>query len=118
MIDIEELGQDNFEIRIGQFSKGDLVKWKSKFANPLITRQFINLFKGNREMFDSVYRLDVRRTLLSDGVFYLFTYFYNSMILAKNLPNLPDGIDPFNDHVKNIILRIRKEAGMLVGALT
>ena len=60
MIDIEELGQDNFEIRIGQFSKGDLVKWKSKFANPLITRQFINLFKGNREMFDSVYRLDVR----------------------------------------------------------
>jgi hypothetical protein len=39
------------------------------------------------------------------------------MILAKNLPNLPEGIDPYNDHVKNIILRIRREAGMLVGAL-
>ena len=56
MIDIEEIGQDNYEIRIGQFSKGELVKWKSKFANPITTRQFIDLFRGNRDMFDSVYR--------------------------------------------------------------
>jgi len=93
MIPIEEAGQDNYEIRVGLFDKGNFVQWKSKFANPLATKQFINLFRQNRDMFDSVY----------------------SMVIAKNLPNLPDGIDPFNDHVKNIILRIRNEAGMLVG---
>ena len=49
---------------------------------------------------------------------YLHVCVDHSMILAKNLPNLPDGVDPFNDHVKNIMLRIRKEAGMLVGGLS
>lgn len=93
IIDIQEPGQDNYEIRIGIFDMGRFVAWKSKFANPVTTKQFINLFRGNRDMFDSVY----------------------SMILAKNLPALPEGIDPFNDHVKNIIMRIRNEAGMLVG---
>jgi hypothetical protein len=38
-----------------------------------------------------------------------------SMILAKNLPNLPEGIDGNNRQVKNIIFKIRTEAGMLVG---
>jgi hypothetical protein len=57
MIDIEESDQSNYEIRIGQFSKGELVRWKSKFANPITTRQFIDQFRGNRDMFDSVYRL-------------------------------------------------------------
>jgi hypothetical protein len=93
IIDIEEAGQDNFEIKIGLFSKGTLVKWKSKFSNPVATRQFVALFKKNREMFDSVF----------------------SMILAKNLPNLPEGIDANNEQVKNIVFKIRNEAGMLVG---
>jgi len=93
IINIEVSGQDNFEIKIGIFEKGELVKWKSKFSNPVATRQFINLFKKNREMFDSVF----------------------SMILAKNLPALPEGIDANNEHVKSIVLKIRNEAGMLVG---
>lgn len=58
IIPIEEAGQDNFEIRIGLFDKGNFVKWKSKFANPLATKQFINLFRQNRDMFDSVYRFE------------------------------------------------------------
>ncbi len=93
IIKIEVPGQDNFEIKVGLFEKGELVKWKSKFSNPVATRQFINLFKKNREMFDSVF----------------------SMILAKNLPNLPEGIDANNEHVKSIVLKIRNEAGLLVG---
>jgi len=93
IIDTEEIGQDNYEIRIGQYEYGNLIKWKLKFSNPVATKQFIKLFKKNRDMFDSVY----------------------SMILAKNLPALPDGIDANNDQVKNIIYKIRQEAGMLVG---
>lgn len=93
IINIEVAGQDNYEIKIGLFSKGVLVKWKSKFSNPIATRQFINLFKKNREMFDSVF----------------------SMILAKNLPALPEGIDANNEQVKQIVFKIRNEAGMLVG---
>jgi hypothetical protein len=93
IISTEEVGQDNYEIRIGQYENGNLIKWKLKFSNPIATKQFIKLFKKNRDMFDSVY----------------------SMILAKNLPALPDGIDANNDQVKNIIYKIRQEAGMLVG---
>jgi hypothetical protein len=37
------------------------------------------------------------------------------MILAKNLPALPEGIDANNEHVKAIVLKIRNEAGLLVG---
>ncbi len=93
IIPIEEAGQDNYEIRIGVYENGNLVKWKSKFSNPIATKQFISLFKQNREMFDSVF----------------------SMILAKNLPNLPEGIDGNNQQVKAIVFKIRTEAGMLVG---
>lgn len=95
IIPIEEKGQDNFEIRIGLYSEetGELIKWKSRFSNPIATKQFISLFKQNRDMFDSVY----------------------SMILAKHLPNLPEGIDANNKQVKQIIFKIRTEAGMLVG---
>ncbi len=95
VIPIEEKGQDNYEIRIGIYddNTGELVKWKSRFSNPIATKQFIHLFKQNRDMFDSVY----------------------SMILAKHLPNLPEGIDANNKIVKNIIFKIRTEAGMLVG---
>jgi hypothetical protein len=93
IIAIEVAGQDNHEIKIGVFSKGVLVKWKSKFSNPIATKQFIALFKKNREMFDSVF----------------------SMILAKNLPALPEGIDANNEQVKQIVFKIRNEAGMLVG---
>jgi hypothetical protein len=93
IIPIEEVGQDNYEIRVGVYESGNLVKWKSKFSNPIATKQFIALFKENREMFDSVF----------------------SMILAKNLPNLPEGIDGNNQQVKAIVFKIRTEAGMLVG---
>eukprot|EP01038_Epipyxis_sp_PR26KG_P006206 gene6206-8548_t len=93
IIQIEEHDQDNYEVRIAVFEHGVLVKWKSKFSNPIATKHFINLFKANRDMFDSVY----------------------SMIIAKNLPNTPEGIDANNPQVKNIIFKIRNEAGMLVG---
>lgn len=93
IIPIEEKGQDNFEIRIAVYEHGVFVKWKSKFSNPLATKQFVALFKDNRDMFDSVY----------------------SMILAKNLPALPDGIDAGDPQVKQIVFKIRNEAGMLVG---
>lgn len=93
VIPIEEKGQDNYEIRIGVFEHGVFKKWKSKFSNPIMTKQFISLFRHNREMFDSVY----------------------SMMLAKHLPLLPDGIDANNARVKKIVFKIRNEAGMLVG---
>ena len=93
IIPIEEVGQDSFEIRVGIYDKGELVRWKSKFSNPIATKQFVQLFKQSREMFDSVY----------------------SMILAKNLPSLPEGIDANDPKVKQIVFKIRTEAGMLVG---
>lgn len=93
LLAIEEDGQDNYEIRIGIYDMGTLVKWKSKFSNPIATKQFIHLFRTNRDMFDSVY----------------------SMLLAKHLPHLPEGIDANNKKVKSIVFRIRLEAGMLVG---
>lgn len=93
IIPIEEEGQDNYEIRVGLYNDGDFVSWKVKFSHPIATKQFIQLFKTSREMFDSVY----------------------SMILARNLPNVPEGIDANNEQVKNIVFRIRMEAGMLVG---
>lgn len=93
LIAIEEDNQDNYEIRIGVYDMGKLVKWKSKFSNPIATKQFITLFRENRDMFDSVY----------------------SMLLAKHLPHLPEGIDANNKKVKSIVFRIRLEAGMLVG---
>jgi hypothetical protein len=68
LIKIEEPFQDNYEICIGLYEKGKFVRWVNKFSNPLATKQFIKLFKENRDMFDGVY----------------------SMILAKNLPNIPD----------------------------
>jgi hypothetical protein len=93
IIKIEEKGQDNYEIKVGIFEKGELVKWKSKFSHPVATRQFVTLFKKNKEMYDSVF----------------------SMILAKNLPSLPDGIDANDENVKAIVFKIRNEAGLLVG---
>ena len=93
IISVQEEGQKNFEIKIGLFEHGKFVKWLLKFSNPLVTRQFVNMFKQNKDMFDSVF----------------------SMVLAKNLPNLPEGIDPFDQQVKEIVLKIRSEAGMLVG---
>ncbi len=93
VIPIEERSQDNYEIRIAVYEHGQFVKWKSKFSNPLATKQFVSLFRDNRDMFDSVY----------------------SMMLAKNLPGLPDGIDAADPLVKQIVFKIRNEAGMLVG---
>lgn len=93
IIAIEEKGQDNYEVKIGDYKEGNLIKWKGKFSNPIATKQFVSLFRKNREMFDSVY----------------------SMILAKNLPALPEGIDANNSQVKFIVFKIRTEAGMLVG---
>lgn len=93
IIPIEEPDQNNYEIRIGVYVNGNLSYWKSKFSNPIATKQFVNMFRSSRDMFDSVY----------------------SMILAKHLPNLPEGIDPNNKYVRQIIMKIRSEAGMLVG---
>ncbi len=93
-INVEQKGQDFYDIRIGLYDNGHFVKYLSKASNPLATKEFISLFKHNRGMFDSVY----------------------SMILAKNLPKLPDGVDQNNDEVRDIIFRIRSEAGGLLGA--
>jgi hypothetical protein len=93
ILNIEELGQENFDIRVVIYHDGDFVKYKSISSNPQITKRFIQLFRYNREMFDSVY----------------------SMILAKNLPNMPQGVDSSNDDVRDIIFKLRNEAGMLVG---
>ena len=71
MIPVEEEGQDNFEIRIGVYDMGEFKKWKLKYSNPTVTRRFANLFKEDPKMFDSVY----------------------SMVVAKNLPNVPEGVD-------------------------
>jgi hypothetical protein len=93
MIPVEVEGQDNFEIRIGLYDMGKFVKWKLKYANPQITKQFIKVFADNEEMFDSVY----------------------SMVIAKNLPNVPEGVDRNDPEVADILKRIRNEAGGLVG---
>lgn len=93
ILNIEELGQENFDIRVAIYHDGDFVKYKSISSNPQVTKRFIQLFRYNREMFDSVY----------------------SMILAKNLPNMPQGVDSANEDVRDIIFKLRNEAGMLVG---
>lgn len=91
IINIEAKGQDNYEIRIGVYDHGNFVNWKLKFFHPIITREFIKMFKS-RESFDSVY----------------------SMMVTKNLPNLPDGVDGNNEAVQDIIVRLRNTAGSLV----
>ena len=93
VVDIEEAGQDCFEIKIGLYKMGEFVEWKSKFANPLATKQFVKLFHSNKEMFDSVY----------------------SLIVARNLPNVPPGIDPHNADVMAIVDKLSKQSGELVG---
>ena len=92
MIAIEEYGQQNFEIRIGVYDMGHFIKWKLKYSNPLMTKQFIALFEDPK-MFDSVY----------------------SMNIAKALPTVPEGVDRNDPGAKAILLRIRNEAGDLVG---
>ena len=62
MIPIEEEGQDNFEIRIGVFDMGEFKKWKLKYANPQVTKQFVKLFTEDKAMFDSVFA-DIRAYL-------------------------------------------------------
>jgi hypothetical protein len=94
IVPIEEANQPNYEIRIGIYDNGAFVRWKSKFSNESATKTFIRLFRENKEMFDSMY----------------------SMILARSLPNLPEGIDPKNKQVQEIIIKIRGEAGSLVGS--
>jgi len=94
MIPIEEVGQQNFEVRIGVYEMSKFIKWKLKYSNPLITKRFIALFKENDSMFDSVY----------------------SMVIAKNLPQIPEGVDRNHPDVVEILTRIRSEAGNLVGA--
>lgn len=93
IIPIETLEQDNFEVRVALYEMGDFKTWKSKYSNPMATRQFVKLFKSNREMFDSVY----------------------SMIVAKSLPDIPHGLDDRNEDVLLILEKIRSEAGQLVG---
>eukprot|EP00595_Chromulina_sp_UTEXLB2642_P002162 CAMPEP_0196767788 /NCGR_PEP_ID=MMETSP1095-20130614/41958_1 /TAXON_ID=96789 ORGANISM="Chromulina nebulosa, Strain UTEXLB2642" /NCGR_SAMPLE_ID=MMETSP1095 /ASSEMBLY_ACC=CAM_ASM_000446 /LENGTH=1228 /DNA_ID=CAMNT_0042136439 /DNA_START=798 /DNA_END=4481 /DNA_ORIENTATION=+ len=92
IIEIEEVGQPNYEIKIALYDNGEFIRWKSKFSNENATNQFIKLFRQNRDMFDSVY----------------------AMIVARNLPNLPEGIDAKNKIVQEIIIKIRNEAGSLV----
>lgn len=93
IVPIEEIGQPNYEIRIGKYEKGKFERWKSKFSNENSTKAFIRLFYENKDMFDSMY----------------------GMILARNLPNLPEGIDAKNKQVQEIMVKIRSEAGSLVG---
>ena len=70
-----------------------LVSWKLKFSSPVLTANFVKMFQNSRDMFDSVY----------------------SMLIARNLPHLPDGVDPSDPHVKRIVAKIRNEAGSLIG---
>lgn len=93
IVEIEEKGQSNYEIRVGVYAYGKFLNWKSKFANQVATKRFVNMFKDDKDMFDSVY----------------------SMLVAKNLPNLPNGIDPADEEVQEIVIKIRNDAGMLVG---
>jgi phage FluMu protein Com len=92
IIKIEERGQDNFEVKVGVYKNGKLLDWKVKFSHPIATKEFIKLFDDNSAMYDSVY----------------------SMMLAKNLPDVPDGVDMNNKDVRRIVTRIRDEAGDLV----
>ncbi len=92
IINIEEVGQDNYEVRIGVYNHGIFDNWKVKFSHPIATKEFIKLFDDNKDMYDSVY----------------------SMILAKNLPDVPDGVDINNLDVQRIVTKIRDEAGLLV----
>jgi hypothetical protein len=94
IIKIEERGQDNYEVKVGVYEKGKLTHWKVKFSHPIATKEFIALFDNNSSMYDSVF----------------------SMMLAKNLPDVPDGVDMNNKDVKRIVTRIRDEAGDLVSA--
>lgn len=93
IIPIENIEQDAFEVRVALYEKGQFIQWKSKYTNPMATRQFVTLFQQNREMFDSVY----------------------SLIIAKHLPEFPTGLDPTNDDVQWIMDKLRREAGMLIG---
>jgi hypothetical protein len=79
------------EIRLGQFSGGKLVEWK-RIINKLTTDNFVDMFYRDRGNFDGVY----------------------SMIIAKNLPNIPIGLDPDNPDVQMILERIRADGGKLV----
>lgn len=92
IISIAEVGQINYELCIAVFHKGKFLRWKGKFTNETATKTFIRLFQENRDMFNSIY----------------------AMILAKNLPYLPDGIDPKHPIVQEIILKIRNESGALI----
>ena len=94
VIPIEEEGQANVEIRVGIYKMGHFERWKIKYSNPVATKQFIALFKADRSMFDSVY----------------------SMVLARNLPNIPEGVDGSNAEVQDILTRVRQEAGGLIGS--
>lgn len=93
MIPIEEEGQANLEIRVGIYNMGHFERWKIKYSNPVATKQFVALFKQDRSMFDSVY----------------------SMVLARNLPNIPEGVDGTDPDVQAILFRVRNEAGGLLG---
>merc|ERR1711991_1243191 len=90
---IEEVGQDCFEIRIGVYDMGKFVNWKLKFSNPILTKNFVKMFEQGAEAYDGVF----------------------SMIVAKSLPKMPDGVDPNNPDVVRIMDRIRREAGDLIG---
>ena len=80
-----------FEIRLGTFEDGALREWR-RVINPQATASFISLYYHDRTHFDGVY----------------------SLLLAKNFPHLPSGLDPDNRDVRLIIDRIRREGGSLV----
>jgi hypothetical protein len=63
---------------------------------------------------------EIRIGLYNMGQFVKWVTKFSNPILtkqfmAKNLPKMPEGVDPFNKDVLNIMNRIRRESGMLVG---
>lgn len=90
---VEDVDQANYEVRVALYEKGQMIKWITEYTNPTATRQFVHLFKQNREMFDSVYAL----------------------VIAKHLPQYPTGLDTRNEDVQWIMDKLRREAGKLVG---
>jgi hypothetical protein len=44
-------------------------------------------------------------------------YSVYAMMLAQNLPNIPDGVDVYNQDVQKILSRIRDESGSAIDRL-
>jgi hypothetical protein len=96
---VAEVGEEAWEdeIQTGLWDNGEFVKWLDVPMNPKATAQFCDLFeKAEGEEYNGVL----------------------AMLVAKNLPFVPNGVDPKNPRVMRVLERIRCEAGELCGMET